>query len=73
MFNNCGLENVDIQKNSKISLKQPRITMVINGIFELDKIYHLRIALERKGSQIKHTEWNIHFDWHAEASKRLQD
>lgn len=42
-----------IKTNGEISLKQLRITMAIWGIFELDKIVHLKSGLESKGSQIK--------------------
>ena len=42
-------------------------------MFQLDKLVHLRSALESKGSQIKQTEWDTYFNWYAETSKSLQD
>ena len=42
-------------------------------MFQLDKIIHLRGALEDKGSQIKQTEWDSYFNWHAETPKKLQN
>ena len=40
---------------------------------QLDKIAHLRNALQSKGSQAEQTEWDVYFNWHAEAYKSLQD
>lgn len=39
-------------------------------MFQLDKFIHLRSACECKASQ---TEWDTHFNWHAEAFRRLQN
>lgn len=65
------LENIDVYKNGKISLKQPRITMAIMGNMEIKNIIHLRSTL--KESDSNQMEWDNCFDWHAETSKRLQD
>lgn len=47
------------------------------GTFQLNKIVYLRKAVESKGSQIKNNnkqaEWESYFNWHAEASIRLQN
>lgn len=40
-------------ENVKILLRQPRITLVIMGMFQLHRLTHLRSALKSKGSQIK--------------------
>lgn len=42
-------------------------------MLQLDKIVHLRSALESKSSLIKSTEWDDCFNWYEEGSKRLQD
>lgn len=40
---------------------------------QLNEIAHLRNAFERKGSQVEQAEWDIYFNWQAEASKRFQN
>lgn len=44
-------------------------------MFQLDKITHLKRALENKGSHIKQTERNAYFYWYTEAARfiRLQN
>ena len=64
---------VDIYKNVKISQRQPRHTMPWRGAFQLEKITHLRSARECKSSQIKHVEWDIYFNRHAEVFRSLRD
>ena len=39
----------------------------------LDRIAHLRNALESKGTQFEQTEWNTYFKRYVEASESLQD
>lgn len=64
---------VYIYKNGKALLKQPWITIATMEMFQLDKTVHLWSALKSKDLQIKQTEWNTYFNWHAESAKRLQD
>lgn len=64
---------MDIYKNDKILLRQPRITMATMGNVQLDKIIHVRSSVQSKDSQTKQTEWDIYFNWHAETPKSLQD
>ena len=40
-------------------------------MFQLDNVSHLRSALESRVSQIKQTEWDIFYNWHAEDFKSL--
>lgn len=42
-------------------------------MFQLDKILHLRGSFKSKISQVKQTEWDIYFNWHAETPKSLHD
>ena len=42
-------------------------------MFQLNRMAHLTSALESEGSQIKQTEKDTYFNWHAEDSKRLQN
>lgn len=56
----------------KILLRQPRITMAIMRNVPIGQELHLS-TLGSKGSQIKQTEWATYFNWHAKASKSLQD
>lgn len=51
----CGPKAVHIYKDGKI-LRKPRITMATVGLIQLDKIVHLRCALESTSSQIKENE-----------------
>ena len=64
-------EAVDIYKNVKIWIP-PRITMAIKRSIPIRKDY-LRSSLESKDYQIKQTEWDTYFNWHAKAYKRLQN
>lgn len=52
MSQNCGLEAVDLYKNDKILLKQPKLKMAIMRNVPIKQIIYLRSALERKASQI---------------------
>lgn len=54
----CGPKAEHIYKDGKI-LRKPRITMAAVRLIQLDKIVHLRYALERKGSPIKENETPI--------------
>lgn len=60
---------VIIYKNGKISQRQSGVTVA-----DMRKVpvRHLRSAFESKGSQIKQTEWDTYFNWHAKTSKRFQ-
>ncbi|XP_064415014.1 uncharacterized protein LOC135357202 [Latimeria chalumnae] len=40
------------------------------GSFDLDKIIHLRGALESLGAKISQDQWDVFFDWYDETSKR---
>ena len=72
MAKNYGLGSFNIHKSGKILLKiNLELQWPLWGTFPLDKIVHLRSALESQGSQIKQTEWHTYFNWYAEAFKRL--
>ena len=73
MSKNYGLRSYKyLQKWQNLTNNNLELQWPLWGTFQLDKIIYLRSALESKGSQIKQIEWNIYFNWYAEASKRLQ-
>lgn len=67
MSKNYGLGNCKYLTYGQILLNQFRITMSIMGNTPLRQD-HLRSAFESRGSIIKQTEWDAHFNWYAEAS-----
>lgn len=63
------LEAVNIYKNGKMLLKQPRLTMAIVGNVSI------RQDCSYKNLKVKvlQTEWDTCFNWYTAVSKRLQD
>ena len=72
MSKNYG-QKLYLQKWQNITKNNLELQRPLWRMFQLYKIVYLRSTLASKGSQIKQTECDTYFNWHAEASERLQD
>ena len=67
-------EIINISEDGKFLLKiNLELQWLLWGMFQLDKSIYLRSTLKSKGSQIRQTEWDTYFNWHAEASLKFQN
>ena len=66
-------QKLNIYKKGKILLRQPKITVAIMGSVPIRQDFLFNKRTGKQGFPNQRTEWDTYLNWHAEASRMLQD